>query len=42
MTENKALGLTADKNEVVDFPRLPLATFFIRRSLDDIGRMMRK
>jgi hypothetical protein len=31
------LHLTADKREIKDFPKLPLATSFIRKTLSEIG-----
>lgn len=30
------LHITADKREILDFPKLPLATSFIRRTLANI------
>jgi hypothetical protein len=36
MTEKKALRLTADKREK-DFPKLPSATSFIRKTLDEMS-----
>ena len=32
-----ALRLTADKREIKDFPKLPMATSFIRKTLYEIG-----
>jgi len=33
----RQLHLTADKKEIKDFPKLPLATSFIRKPLGDIA-----
>jgi len=37
LIENDQQRITADKKEIKDFPKLPLATSFIRKSLTDIG-----
>jgi len=34
--------LTADKREIKDFPKLPSATSFIRKTLSEIGLWLRE
>ena len=34
--------ITADKREIKDFPKLPSATSFIRKTLGEIGRWLKK
>jgi len=36
-TEGMKLRTTADKREIKDFPKLPSATSFIRKTLCEIG-----
>jgi len=35
--KHKTTSTTADKREIKDFPKLPLATSFIRKTLNEIA-----
>jgi len=37
MRDASRLRILADKKEIKDFPKLPLATSFIRKTLDEIS-----
>jgi len=36
------IRLTADKSEIKDLPKLPSATSFIRRTLDEIAQVRKE
>jgi len=38
----RSLRITADKREIKDFPKLPSATSFIRRTLSEITLYLKK
>jgi len=42
MKEIARRRLTADKREIKDFPKLPSATSFIRKTLDEMAVKLKK